>query len=171
MSTPTAPISTLPVTPTPTAFNYVPPNSPPTLLAVPNTSCQVAADRLYSIEHVWVKSVTTEIVVLGITTTFVEILGEPYKMTFPNVGQVLTRDGGFGEILGYKVSADLITPVSGAVIQINTFLKGFSGTAVMEPLGVDPYNSGWMIAVQLSNPEELKSLLTPQDYVKRLGKS
>ena len=153
-----------------TGFDYIPPTDLPPLIDVPDSSCQVATDRLYSFEHVWVKNIGDDTVVLGITTSLVEILGEPYKMTFPDVGQVLDQDGGFGEIEGYKVSADLITPVSGEVLQINTFLKAWSGSAVMQPVETDPYNSGWMIAVKLSKPEELDGLLTPQGYIQRLGK-
>jgi glycine cleavage system H protein len=153
-----------------TGFDYIPPTDLPPLVAVPNSSCQVATDRLYSFEHVWVKNIGDNVVILGITTSLVEILGEPYKMTFPEVGQVLEQEGGFGEIEGYKVSADLITPVSGEVLQINTFLKASSGGAVMQPVETDPYNSGWMIAVKLSNPGELDGLLTPQGYIQRLGK-
>ena len=42
--------------------------------------------------------------------------------------------------------------------------------AGVQPVETDPYNSGWMIAVKLSKPEELDGLLTPQGYIQRLGK-
>jgi glycine cleavage system H protein len=131
----------------------------------------VATDRHYSLEHVWVKTVAPDIVILGITTTMVAILGEPFRMTFPEVGNKLARDDGFAEIEGYKVTADLIVPVSGEVIQINTFLKTFVGQHIMEPLINDTYNTGWMIAIKLSNPQEINDLMTWEQYMERLGKA
>ena len=116
------------------------------------------------------KTVSDNLVVFGITTTFVAILGEPYKMTFPQVGQVLTQYDSFGEIEGYKVTADLITPVDGKVAEVNFYLKNWSGGNTLEPLCTDPYNTGWMILVELSKPEELKDLMSPDQYMERLGK-
>jgi len=121
-------------------------------------------------EHIWIKSISNNLVVLGITTTFVAILGEPYKMTFPPVGQTLGQFDSFGEIEGYKVAADLITPVSGTVAQINFFLKEWTGGNTLEPVCTDPYNTGWMILVELTKPDELKELMSPLAYVDRLGK-
>ena len=137
-------------------------------MPVPDSTCTVATDRKYSIEHVWVLSLENNIGIFGITTTMVQILGEPYKMTFPDVGRVLARDEDFSTIEGYKLNADLLSPVSGKVIQINTFLKSFSGAHVMPPLLDDPYNTGWMIAVELTKPEEINDLLTADGYALRV---
>jgi glycine cleavage system H protein len=139
-------------------------------MQVPDSECTVATDRQYSMEHVWVKPITGNLVVLGITTTFVAILGEPYKMTFPKIGQILTQYDGFGEIEGYKVAADLITPVSGKVVNINFYLKNWIGGNTLEPICSDPYNTGWMILIELSKPDELKELMPPLAYMERLGK-
>jgi glycine cleavage system H protein len=162
--------STTPAASTTTGYNYVPPTQPPPLLQVPNSTCTVATDRQYSLEHIWVKSISSNLVVLGITTTFVAILGEPYKMTFPKVGQTLVQDDGFGEIEGYKVAADLISPVSGKVANINFYLKNWIGGNTLEPVCTDPYNTGWMVLVELTKADELKSLLSPLTYMDRLGK-
>jgi glycine cleavage system H protein len=165
------PVSTTSPPPGTTGFNYLPPTTPPPLVDVPESECTVATDRHYSLEHVWVKTVAPDIVILGITTTMVAILGEPFRMTFPEVGNKLARDDGFAEIEGYKVTADLIVPVSGEVIQINTFLKTFVGQHIMEPLINDTYNTGWMIAIKLSNPQEINDLMTWEQYMERLGKA
>ena len=137
-------------------------------MPVPDSTCTVATDRKYSIEHIWVLALENNVCILGITTTMVQILGEPYKMTFPDVGRVLARDEDFSSIEGYKLNADLLSPVSGKVLQINTFLRSFSGAHVMPPLLDDPYNTGWMIAVEMTRPEELTDLLTPQGYALRV---
>ncbi len=141
----------------------------PPLIMVPETPCYIATDRKYSFEHIWIKSVEADIVVFGISEPMVTILGEPYKMTFPNVGSNVAKDDSFSEIEGYKLTADLIMPVTGTVIQINTFLKTFSGGHVMEPVLNDPYKTGWMIAVKLTKPQEFNELMTPEAYMARVN--
>jgi glycine cleavage system H protein len=157
-------------TPNTTGFNYNPPAEPAPVVPVPDSSCTVATDRKYSLEHIWVKTVAPDIAIFGITTTLVAILFEPYKLLFPEPGSKFLKDDGIGEIEGYKVTADLIAPVSGEVLQINAFLKAFVGTALIGPLNDDPYNSGWLLAVKLTNPKELEDLMTPAQYLERLGK-
>ncbi len=166
----TSPTSSTTTPPNTTGFVYTPPAEPAPVVDVPNSSCKVATDRLYSLEHVWVKKAETDVAILGLTTSLIAILFEPYKLEFPKVGTKFTKDDGIGEVEGYKVSADLIAPISGEVLQVNTFLEAFAGTALIEPLNDDPYNSGWLIAVKLTNPGELDSLLTPSQYLERLGK-
>ena len=94
-----------------------------------------------------------------------KILFEPFKISLPKNGSNLVLSNDFGTIEGYKMVADLISPVSGTVIQINDFLLTLmnQGT-VLEPVINDPYNGGWMLVVQLSKPDELKSLMTAQNY-------
>lgn len=98
----------------------------------------------------------------------VEILYEPNNISLSPVGTNLSAGGDFGNIEGYKMTADLITPVSGKIIEINDFLIALArqGTALISPINDDPYNSGWMIVVQLSKPAELTALLTAQNYYK-----
>ena len=172
-SSPTATTSnsTTSVTSTPatTAFSYIPPTVLPKMLGVPGTSCIVATDRLYSADHIWVKTISTNIVVMGITSSMVEILSEPYKLSLSQTGTTLASNDVFGTIEGYKLIADLISPVSGTIIEANSYLTMPVGEgAFITPINDAPYNSGWLIVVQLNNPNELTSLLTPQGYVNLL---
>ena len=131
----------------------------------------VATDRLYSEEHAWVKTVGDNLVVIGISTSLVETIYEPYILSLPQVGDALTYDNILGSITGYKMSSDLISPVSGTVVQINKFLTDPVGRgAYILPLVDDPYNSGWMLVVKLSKPDELKTLLTAQSYKELVAK-
>jgi glycine cleavage system H protein len=170
--TQTTPASTTTATMAPsiTGFKYVDPTEPAPVVAVPDSTCTVATDRKYSFEHVWAKLIRPDIAILGITTTLVAILYEPYKIALPKVGQKLVKDDGVGEVEGFKVSTDLITPVTGEVLQVNTFLEAFDGEAMIAPLNYDPYNSGWILAVKLTDPGEFDGLLTPEQYLERLGK-
>ncbi len=177
-SGPASTAATMPTKPTisPSAtarFSYIPPTELPPLIQVPDSTCTIAADRLYSLEHIWVKTVASDLVVLGVTPSMVAILYEPYGLTLPEAGQALTRDSVFGDIVGYKTSADLISPASGTVEQVNDYLvrQGKQGEGgYIAAINTDPYNSGWMVVVRLSKPGELHDLLTPEGYRERLGK-
>lgn len=109
--------------------------------------------------------------VMGITTCMVEILSDPYglSLSLSPVGTNLAKGDAFGTIEGDNLTTDLISPVSGKCIQINDFLvlQSILG-AILDPIIFDPYNSGWLVVVQLNNPTELNSLLTPQAYVNLL---
>lgn len=93
----------------------------------------------------------------------VEILGEVFQLSLFQTP--LSIGDAFGTIEGYKISADLIAPVGGMILQINSWLLVPAGQGgQIDPIVNDPYNSGWFIVVQLNNPNDLKSLLTPQGY-------
>jgi glycine cleavage system H protein len=148
-----------------TPYNYVPPLALPPLLSVAGTECTVANDgRVYSADHVWVKSVSPGVAVLGISTTLVEMISFPYKISLPEIGDKLQNQDAFGQIEGYKLTADLLTPISGTVVQVNDFLLSFNKSTELEPLMTSAYNGGWLIVVQLSKPDELKSLMTALAY-------
>jgi glycine cleavage system H protein len=103
---------------------------------------------------------------MGVTTTMVDILAEPYSLSLPPVGTQLNSGDDFGSIEGYKLTSDLISPVSGIIIEANSYLTipvGQGGN--IQPINNDPYGAGWLVVMQLSNPSELSSLLTPQQYV------
>jgi glycine cleavage system H protein len=168
--------STTPITfNTPTAnatsfisYSYSPQSTLPPLIEVPGTSCMVANDRLYSLEHVWVKSLAGDMAVIGITQTMVTILDDPFKCELCEVGTMLNKDESFGNIQGWKVTADIITPVSGRVIDRNILVIGFVGEDGVISALQDHYRKAWMIVIQMTNPAELDSLLTPQQYVERV---
>jgi glycine cleavage system H protein len=139
-------------------------------MVVPNTACTVATDRVFAEDHTWIKTVATNIVVLGLTPTMMEILDHPKDLALPNGDEVMAKGDVYGSIVGYKMSADLVMPVSGKVIQVDKVLASFSGQDVIAPIMNDPYGGGWLIVVQLTKPDELKALLTPQQYLDLLKK-
>jgi len=147
-----------------TDYSYVPPTALPPLITVTGTTCTVATDRLYSKEHIWVKSLSSDTVVMGITHTMVKILDSPYRCSLSQVGITLANGDAFGTIEGWKMTADLLTPVSGTLIGRNILAIGFVGEDGVISALQDHYRSAWMIVVQLSKPAELNSLLTAQQY-------
>jgi glycine cleavage system H protein len=102
---------------------------------------------------------------MGITTTMVELIAEPYHISLSEVGSTIARGDAFGTVGGYKLIVDVLSPVSGEVIT-NNYALVFLGTQglPLDPLIYDPYNGGWMVVVKLSNLNELQSLLSAQSY-------
>jgi glycine cleavage system H protein len=168
----TSPISTPVSIATTTPYSYVAPTEQPKIIRVPNSECTIATDRLYSKEHIWVKTVSTNLVVLGITPTMLQIIYRPYALEISKAGTNIVQDNDtFGDIAGYKLNTSLVSPVSGKIFQVNEILvrEGLGQGEYMTTLNSDPWNRGWIIVVQIDNPAEINSLLKPEGYMKELG--
>ena len=123
-------------------------------------------DLLYSREHVWVR-VEGNLATIGITDYAQERLGEIISLDLPESDSYVERDEPFGSIESTKAVVELISPVSGAVISVNEDITDDIGV-----INSDPHDTGWMIVVEIDDPEELDDLLDPrgyQDFVIREG--
>jgi glycine cleavage system H protein len=149
-------------------FAYTPPAISPPVITVSGTSCTVATDRLYSPEHVWVLPLPNNRAVLGISQTMYEILYRPYRVETSPIGTKLAKGDGFSSMEGYKMAAEIASPVSGVIIDMNRLAVGYMGEDGAIQALTDSYKTGWMIVVQLSNTAELGSLLKPEDYIKQV---
>jgi glycine cleavage system H protein len=109
----------------------------------------------------WVKSIADNIVVIGISEKFLALLEQIYFVTLLDEGTIINRDLYLSSIDSSKWNAELIAPVSGTVLQNNDELSDDPDTIFWD----DPYTSGWMQVIKLSKPEELKELLTPDEYI------
>jgi glycine cleavage system H protein len=119
----------------------------------------VAMDRLYSIDHVWVKKLNDNIVQVGMTDPF-QVLADRVKTCYLDPpGTLLSAEDTFGNVEADKMNADLITPVSGKILETNTGLM-----SIPAPINADPYGTGWTLQIQLSKPAELDNLVSPMYY-------
>lgn len=114
----------------------------------------------YTKDHEWA-NVEGKNAIVGITHHAQEALGDVVFVELPQVGAKLEAHKTFGVVESIKAVSDLFSPVSGAVLEINS-------AAVNDPavVNTDPYGSGWMIKIEMSNPSELDSLLSAADYKK-----
>jgi glycine cleavage system H protein len=85
-------------------------------------------------------------------------------LQLPKVGQTVTADQAFGEIESVKATADLMSGVSGVVVEANAALNDNPGL-----VNQDPYAGGWMIKVKLADPASVEKLLSAEDYLKKTG--
>ncbi len=112
----------------------------------------------YSKEHEWVR-VQGDRAVIGITAHAANELGDVVFVDLPAVGATLTQFAVFGAVESVKAVSDLFSPISGSVLARN---EGLSSAP--ESINADPYGSGWLLEVQLSNPAELDVLLDAAGY-------
>jgi glycine cleavage system H protein len=117
------------------------------------------ADLKYTKEHEWIK-VEGDTGTIGITDHAQKALGDIVFVELPKPGATLTAGKSLGTVESVKAVSDIYAPASGTVTEVNQDL-----TATPEKVNADPHGA-WMIKVKLSNPGEVKSLLSAVDYEK-----
>ncbi len=113
----------------------------------------------YSKEHIWVR-VENGSAVIGITDFAQEELGTVSGVELPEEGDEVEQDDPIGSIEAQKTVASLYSPFSGTVQSVNH-------EAVDNPelINDDPYDGAWLVEISLDDPEELKGLLSADDYI------
>jgi len=145
--------------------NFAPSWPAPQLIDIPNCVTKAADGYLYSTDNMWVKTISANVVVVGMTDKFQALVSFPKRISLPKIGDSIVKDMAFGTIEGSKLNTDLISPVTGLVLGMDASLITLSNEdAGLEPIVESPYVGGWMVVVQLSNPDELKGLMTAQQY-------
>ena len=114
----------------------------------------------YSTEHTWFKIEGDKKGRVGITQYYQEQLKRIVFVELPEVGAVVNQNGTFGFIESSKATSDLYSPVSGKVVEVNHLLESEPGV-----INQDPYGQGWMFVVELSDTDELDSLLSADEYL------
>ena len=112
----------------------------------------------YSKEHVWVR-VEGGSAVIGITDFAQEELGAISGVELPDEGDEVEQDDSIGSVEARKTVADIYAPFSGVVLSVN---QEVLDTPTL--LNDDPYDGGWLVEVALNDLEELKGLMTADDY-------
>jgi glycine cleavage system H protein len=119
-------------------------------------------DLLYHAEHDWARIEGDE-AVLGVTWFAQDALGELVHYEAPDVGATVTKDASYGEVESVKAVSDLISPLSGEVLEVNQKVVD-----APETVNEDPYGDGWLIRVRMTSPDEQSHLLSVDDYKKVL---
>ena len=119
-------------------------------------------DLLYHPEHDWARLDGDE-AVLGITWHAQDLLGELVHYEPPDVGAAVAKDASYGEVESVKAVSDLISPLSGEVLEVNAGV-----VEAPETVNEDPYGAGWLVRIRLTNPDERGDLLAADDYRKLL---
>ncbi len=112
----------------------------------------------YSKEHVWVR-VEGNSAVIGITDFAQEELGTVSGVELPDEGDELEQDDSVGSVEARKTVADIYAPFSGSVVSVNQ--EALDNPALLND---DPYDGGWLVEVTLADQDELKGLMSADDY-------
>ena len=112
----------------------------------------------YTKEHEWARIAGNK-ATIGITTFAKDQLGDVVYLELPEVGAQIVRGEPFGVVESTKAVSELFAPLTGKVTKVNKEL-------VDAPEGIndDPYEKGWMIEIELSQPQEVSELLSAAQY-------
>ena len=115
-------------------------------------------DLKYHPEHDWARLDGDE-ATLGITWFAQDALGELVHYEPPQEGQQIAKDATYGEVESVKAVSDVVSPLSGEVLEVNAKVVD-----APETVNDDPYGEGWLVRIRLSDPAELDSLLDLDGY-------
>lgn len=115
-------------------------------------------DLKYSDDHEWVR-VDGDVATVGVTDFAQSELGDVVFVEIETEGEELSKGDTFGTVEAVKTVSDLFMPISGEVIEVNAAIED-----APESVNDEPYGSGWMIKVKISDTSELDDLMTPADY-------
>lgn len=118
---------------------------------------KILDDLRYADSHEWVK-LEDGIATVGITDYAQHALGNIVYVDMPEVGDEVTAGEEFGAVESVKAASDLISPISGEVVEINEALEDEP-----ELVNADPY-ANWIMKVKVSDPSEIDGLLTAAAY-------
>ena len=119
-------------------------------------------DLHYSESHQWAR-VENGIATVGVTHYAQDQLGEVVYVELPNPDDEASRGEPLGTVESVKAVADVNSPLSGRVVEVNSSLDD-DPTQINE----DPYGAGWLAKIDLSDPAEVRSLMNAQQYVKHV---
>jgi glycine cleavage system H protein len=115
-------------------------------------------DLRYHPEHDWAR-IDGDEATLGITWFAADSLGDLVHFEPPEEGAAIRKDEAYGEVESVKAVSDLIAPLSGEVVAVNQAVVD-----APETVNEDPYGSGWLIRIRLSDPAEADALLAVDAY-------
>lgn len=115
-------------------------------------------DLRYNKEHDWAR-VEGDEAVLGITWHAQDALGEVVHYEPPAIGDAVSVGQSYGEVESVKAVSDLISPLSGEVLEVNQQVVD-----APETVNEDPYGAGWLIRIRLADPGQVGALLDAAGY-------
>ena len=115
-------------------------------------------DLKYHPEHDWAR-IDGDVAVFGVTWYAQYALGEVVFYDPPAVGSTVAKDGAYAEVESVKAVCDVLSPLSGEIVEVNEALSDSP-----EKINDDPYGDGWLVKVKLSDLGEIDQLLDVAAY-------
>jgi glycine cleavage system H protein len=115
-------------------------------------------DLRYTKQHEWVRLGGDE-ATAGITAFAQEQLGDIVYFDLPEPGAQVRQHAKMGEVESVKTVSDIYVPLSGEIVEVNQ-----KTADTPEVVNEDPYGEGWLLKIKPSDPLEIDSLLSAEDY-------
>ncbi|PKM99548.1 MAG: glycine cleavage system protein H [Elusimicrobia bacterium HGW-Elusimicrobia-2] len=115
-------------------------------------------DIYYTKDHEWVK-VEGRRGIMGISAYAVKQLGDITYVELPEVGKEITKSGVVCTVESVKAASDIYAPVTGKVTEANSVLE-----SAPEKLNESPEDEGWIAKLEISSPDDVNDLMTPDKY-------
>ena len=120
----------------------------------------IRKDCFYTKDHEWIKKTSApKVVLMGITDFAQSALGDVTYLQMPTAGKVIKQGETLGTVESVKAVSDIYAPVSGTIKKVNEALNSDPAA-----LNTDPFGTGWLLEIEISNEAELSSLLSPDAY-------
>ena len=121
----------------------------------------------YTKEHEWIR-VEGNTAYIGITDHAQSELGEIVYVEVDTVGEQVDAEDVFGTVEAVKTTSDLFMPITGTVLEFNPELNEDEAD---NPAAIndDPYGKGWIVKVEIADPEELATLMDADAYGALIG--
>ncbi len=121
---------------------------------------EIREDCLYTGKHIWVK-VEKGIATIGISDYAQKKMQEILTIELPHLNERIEAGEIIGSLGSIDSALDIISPVSGKIIDVNEELLDNP-----ELINESPYDRGWIVKIEMKNEEELYGLMDPEDYRK-----
>lgn len=114
-------------------------------------------------DHEWIRVDAAGVATVGITPHAQDALGDVVFVDLPEVGRAVAAHDTVGVVESVKAAADVFSPVSGEVTEVNETLRADPSLA-----NTDPQDSGWFFRIKLSDPGQLDGLMDEAAYAELL---
>jgi len=118
----------------------------------------VPENLFYTKDHEWLK-VEGQFGFVGVTDFAQGELGDVVFIEIETMGETLKKEEVFGTIEAVKTVSDMFMPVGGEILEVNPSLE-----ETPDVVNKDSYGEGWMIKIKISDPAEVKGLLSAESY-------
>jgi glycine cleavage system H protein len=115
-------------------------------------------DLKYHAEHDWAR-IDGDTATLGITWYAQDSLGEIVFFDPPEVGTQIRKDEPYAEVESVKAVSDVIAPLSGEIVEVNSDLS-----SEPEKINEDPYGDGWLVRIRMADAAEADDLMDAATY-------
>ena len=123
------------------------------------------AEKKFTKEHEWIEK-SDQIIIVGITEFAQDQLGDIVSIELPQVASSFKQNDVMIIIDSVKASSDIYCPVDGEIIEINEKLLEHP-----ELINQSPYEEGWIVKIKPTNPEQIDSLLSKDQYDELVGQN